>query len=718
MAITTITYSVWRSRLGSALRTAFACALVGYVTIYGPDALRLHLNFPAFSYVTVILIIGEATLGDTLHRVVQALYGITLSTLLAFLTLFFIDEHASIGIKSIALALSSFIVALPESMSLITVRVALGQTVLVHLASHKHGGPVNVAVSTAVGAAAAVIAIILPYPRFAYYEVKEKSWLYTDIVLERLRLLVSSFFSSDSSQTTAITPISSLRTVSAKLLQSIKLKQWERPLSMFLHAGDISSNGMESIEMALKGMEAALTSMASVPSEVLNQQPLRGNVLILGDQTCLIVKQYNFMTEKGMVNKTLESLHHIPLNLENLPLFFFLFCMKVLHDGLLMDSENSSSEESQKERNNKWIMSMINIERILTALKCSITLGLSALFGVLFNREYGFWCALTVAITITPWREATFKLANIRIQGAALGSVYGVLIGSTISEDLMQVRFLLLLPFIVFTSFLHKSRMYGQPGAIAAIISAMVILGRRKYGSPSAFAVVRLTEIFIGLLCSTIVELLLQPRRASTMARIQLSLSLQTLHDSMKQNKEKKLREQVNKLRKDIAEAEGEPNFWFLPFPVSCYNKLQNSLSKMVDLLHFLVPAMKILAQESHESLEAINEDVESLRNLISDSLKCFSVEKQENDPSDLEMGSGVGSLEFDKVVASFIQHGREAMEKLDGDVDGVVKGQVFLSLGAIGFCLEGLQRESKELKKGLLELLQLENPGRHKDFS
>lgn len=55
--------------------------------------------------------------------------------------------------------------------------------------------------------------------------MKEKSWLYTDIVLERLRLLVSSFFSSDSSQTTAITPISSLRTVSAKLLQSIKLKQ-------------------------------------------------------------------------------------------------------------------------------------------------------------------------------------------------------------------------------------------------------------------------------------------------------------------------------------------------------------------------------------------------------------------------------------------------------------------------------------------------------------
>ncbi|KAJ0987754.1 hypothetical protein J5N97_006110 [Dioscorea zingiberensis] len=745
---------MWRSRLSSALRTALACALVGYATIYGPSALRHRVNFPAFSYVTAILVVGEATLGDTLHRVVHALYGLTLGVMLAFLSLFLIGDHVSIATTCVAVALCSFVVALPESTSLITMRVALGQTVLVHLASHKHGSPVNVAASAALGAAAAVLALLFPYPRFAYFEVKEKNWLYTDIVLERLRLLVNSFCSANSSHAT-ITSISSLRTISIKLLQSIKLRQvnvqWERPLFMFLqpNVGDLS-NRMESMEMKLKGMEIALTCTTSLPSELfMNQQELRDNVHILRNQICFIVKQYYFMTEKDILNKTLEFLHNIPLNPENLPVFFFLFCMKLLHDEPVMDSysaaqekkvtpaignnENSSTEEPQKKRRNKWYM-RLNRERIVIALKCSLSLSLASLFGVLFSRDYGYWSALTVAITITPWREATFKLANIRIQGTALGSVYGVLVGSAIPENHMEARLLVLIPFIVFTSFLHKSRIYGQAGAIAAIISVMVILGRRRYGSPSAFAVGRLAEIFIGLLCSTIVELLLQPRRASSMARVQLSATLERLYDCMEslalttsplKQEEKKLREQVNQLRKHIAEAEGEPNFWFLPFPVACYNKIQSSLSKMVDLLHFLAPAMELLAQESHtlgpalnESLEAISEDVENFRNLVGDSLKCFSVKKLEKASSDLEMGSGTVPFESEKVVACFVQHGREAMEKLDGDVGGTLKGQMCMSLAAIAFCMEGLQRETKELKKGIIELLQWENPVKHVDFA
>lgn len=80
------------------------------------------------------------------------------------------------------MAISAFAVALPDSTQLCK-RIALGQIVIVYVVGYIRGAdtdavmhPVHVAASTAVGVLACVLALLLPYPRLACYEVSS-SWL-------------------------------------------------------------------------------------------------------------------------------------------------------------------------------------------------------------------------------------------------------------------------------------------------------------------------------------------------------------------------------------------------------------------------------------------------------------------------------------------------------------------------------------------------------------
>ncbi|XP_010922978.1 uncharacterized protein [Elaeis guineensis] len=785
--------SLWRSRLGSALRTALACTIVGVATIYTPSVLRSHLTFPAFSYVTAILISGEATLGDSLHGAASALYGTLLGVLPAMLTLLFLlrPDGFSITTTTLAVVLSSFAVALLGSTDLIAKRIALGQIVIIYAAPFEQVGPhdvkavwhpIHVAASTAVGVVASVLALLFPYPRLACYEVREKSKLYMEMAMERLRLLVNAFYADNSACMAAlISQARCLTAESTKLLHNIKLKQassqWERPPFRFipLHPKE-PSDRLQNIETPLKGMEIALSSTKSFPVKFSDQQ-LKGNLLSLRDHIILRLrqenimantKQENFVARREPLDQPHLALPVIPQNLKDFsPLLFFLFCIDLLYNGTLTNPSADGAQEnrvmptteqatvaskddpSTKRRNSKNPCCVNgNSERLVVALKCSLSLGLAVLFGVLFSKSNGYWSGLTVAITITPWRQATFKLANDRAQGTAIGSVYGVL-GSVISQNLMELRFLALLPWIIFTSFLRRSRMYGHAGGIAAVISTLIILGRRHYGPPTVFAIARLTETFIGLSCSVLVELLLQPTRASTLARAQLSGSLRTLNECIEslilstgpvplKEKQKKLEQQVNALRKYIDEAQMEPNFWFLPFPVACYYKLHGSLSKLVELLCFLVHGIEFLAEESHglgaarkEIQETIGGDLEQFKIIIGSPLKNFEevirvkslgkLEKElprRSEPNDLELGNygslSAGEEESEKVVALFLQHAIEVVKRHDVDVGEDLKSQVVLCLATFGFCTGGLMKETREIENGILELLQWENPGSH----
>lgn len=169
----------WRLRLESALRTVLACSIVGCTTLYGPESVRHTITFPAFSYVTTILIVSDATLGDALRGCWHVLCASIQVILPSMLILRLIGpSRFNCGLAAVAVALSSFLIALPGSTHLTAKRIAFGQTVIIYVGAVIQGAktgiiihPIHVAASTALGAVASILAMLFPYPHLAYREV-------------------------------------------------------------------------------------------------------------------------------------------------------------------------------------------------------------------------------------------------------------------------------------------------------------------------------------------------------------------------------------------------------------------------------------------------------------------------------------------------------------------------------------------------------------------
>lgn len=532
--------------------------------------------------------------------------------------------------------------------------------------------------------------------------------------------------------------------------------QWEKApfgLSQPQIGNGMTRDGLQSIEMPLKGIEIALTSTNSVPIKSFSmQQDLESNLSILRDQICLKLLKPNCCHDQKLpLNKTFQNVvTTIVQNPCDLSSLFFLFCMslllknppstmpvdrskeKVTPTATKLDSDSFGEEPDvePKGKSKRNFSFKLPKQRIIASLKCSLVLSLAVLFGMLFSKDNAFWSGLTVAITFTMHRESTFTFANLRAQGTLMGSIYGVF-GSCISEHFMELRFLVLLPWIIFTGFLRNSRMFGQASSIAAILSASFILGRRNYGSPIEFSITRLCETFIGLSCAIFVELVLQPTRASTLARKQLCQSLTTLRECIDAMKgEQKLREQVGVLKKRITEANSEPNLWFLPFNTTCFQSLHESLSKMVDFMYFIDQGLEKIYVDCNgikepmidEIKEMINGEMEKFKKAACASVKCLEVVCSLNNsrPHDIEMGiveeglSEFGSLsdiheQFEKIEMEVMEMFR--MEELSS---WEIKGELVLCVGSIGFCLRELMREIKKMERGVIALIQSENPGRN----
>ncbi|KAG9444960.1 hypothetical protein H6P81_016300 [Aristolochia fimbriata] len=810
------TRGVWRSCLSSSLRTTLACAIVACAKYYGPGALRRHLALPALSYVTAVLIVTDATLGDAMHGALCTLLGTLQGVAPSAVVLWAVGPaRFNITTATAAVALSAFAVALPESTHVVAKRVALLQIVVVYVMTFMHGAatdpvmhPLRVGVSSGVGALAALAAVFLPYPRLAYLQVRKTSKLFIKLSVERLRLFVNAFSAENNAAAAAYISQAKYSTKACnRLLQTLKTKQgslqWESVV-VFIGGGTSSSHGsrsppserLQALATPMKGMEMALTT--SSPSFPLLQ--------LIADDDSAGIFENNLQNFTNRISLRLMQLKHtyphcrdsstvvhespdkslqqyyssfrdiIP-NTEYLPSFFFLFCMNLLHDELfssptaktnavtspVVDSDHhSGNKEDDQYYYSKYDSSIItqsvkkmisfNKRRIVIALRCSLTLGLSVLFGMLFSRGNGYWGGLVIASSMTPLREPTYRAANTRLQGTVLGTIYGLL-GCYISQRLMEVRFIVLLPWFIFSGFLRRSRMYGPAGGVSAAVAAILIMGRKDYGSPADFASMRITETFISLACSLFVDLLLQPTRASSLARLHLSESFNALHENFSfsdfiKGKLPKLRGDVNELSKFADEATVEPNFWFLPFPGPAYTTLSGSLSKITDLLLFLSRAMEYLREESHRSglawkeiHETIRGDLELFRSLVSPSIKSLeeiitrikSLEMLERDlqrntnyngSKDIESGKTPNAvlvhkslcadgMEMEKVVASFLQHSGEVLNRVtDGDEE--VKARMVMCMSALGYCMEGVMKEVRELEKGIGELVQWENPSTH----
>ena len=563
--------------------------------------------------------------------------------------------------------------------------------------------------------------------------------------------------------------------------------QWERPplkclkpCSLMMKPGD----KMQDLELALRGLGMALINTSSFPVGIVNGE-LKDGLLEMENNMNLNTLGGIQLNDSFTVPDSIEEdkklglqivPKDIPPTLQDLPSFFFLFCMKLLHMKKLATKTirpNTLLQKNSTNEDSMWAHYIptlkVSSQRLMYAFKCSLSLGLAVFFGLIYSKENGFWAGLPVAISLSAGREPTFRVANLKAQGTVLGTIYGVLVWF-LFENLLPLRLISLFPWFVFTSFLQRSRMYGQAGAISAVIGAILVLGRKGFGPPSEFAIARIAETFIGLSCSIVVDVLLQPTRASTLTKIYLSRSLDTLHECISslstttdevskahlEENRKKLKMNLNQLGKFIGEAELEPNFWFMPFPSGSYGKILKSLSKMVDLLDFSAHALGFFHQcyshdddQSKEIVIKMDGDLELFKKLVCSSMRCFKevslikslavlekeFEKDKMSHDDVEMGKCSGNPnninsnqivssgnlddedEIDKILVSYMQHSREVVEKINNHVvddqeQMMIKSQmVSLSLSAFGFCISSFVREAKEIEVDIKEVVQWENP-------
>ncbi|KAL9683743.1 hypothetical protein QQ045_021168 [Rhodiola kirilowii] len=744
----------WLSRLSCGLRTAIACTIVASATLYGPTKICRIPSYPAFGYLTVILVVPQCTLGDTLRSLWHVVYAIIQVLPAAILSLKVMKPgDISYAKAAVAIAVFSFIVGLPKSSSLLTKRITFVQIVIVYAGAVIHGKstgvvmhPVHVAASTLLGAVASLLALLLPFPRFAYSEVRKECCLYADNASKRLGLLVKALC-TENQQAAAdlLLQTNSISQAGSKLIKSIKLKQegmaWERSMVRFMKPSTVKpGDRLQNLEMPIRGMEMAMAMNWKRSRNIINQEVI-DSVKNMEGQIGHKLEQVRILTPFDATTspetKADESPAKQVLNLASIsndfPVFFFLFCMRLLQNDFPVCSnlkrncprpdeiENEVSRGVYKRLFDRLVATAGSLELIF-ALKCSISLGLAVFLGLHYAKENAYWSGLTIAISFVTGRQPAFNVANSRAQGTAFGSVYGVL-GCFILQNHNEYRFVLVLPWILVISFLRSSRMFGEAWGISAAIGALLILGRNNYHQPpNVFAITRITEAVIGLSCFILVELLLQPKRAFTLANIQLSNTLKSFHECVEEiklcpalplrEKQQALKSHVEELERFIDEAEIEPNFWFVPFNTCVYRKLLKSFSKTVDLLSFVACISETLLQRSDamEFQVQVNEDLKLLSDKLCSSLRgledvVMSVKRKKTALTDIESGK---PAKYDEdqihiIISSLISHSLDSITDVysaDGD-------QTILCLGALGFCLTSLMYEAAEMETQIKKLIK-----------
>ncbi|PHT37688.1 hypothetical protein CQW23_21261 [Capsicum baccatum] len=770
--------AMWWMRLHSAIRTALACTIVGCVTLYSSSSLAKQLAFPSFSYVTSVFIVSDATLGHALrgcwHACLATLQVMPLSMLGLWLHNYVATDEFSPEVAALMVAVSAFLVALPESTELMCKRIAFGQLVIVYVDAVIHGvyvnspvmHPLRIAFSTLLGAVASILALLLPYPWLAYHEVRKLYQIYAESASGRINLYLKAIRNQDDEITMElISQTKPFTDTGSKLLETIKFLeeglQWEKPWLRYLNPYYTDpGQGFQNMDIAMKGMEVAITSSPSFPTRMIDKELFKvtHHVMMflgqkLGQERSFL--PHNSVTALETVGKFEESsrLHQEPIlpTKQDQPALFFLSCFKMcmsdsdtittMTEGLRSITGSSSNKSCCRQACIDCTMPIIHERMVVFAFKCSLSLGLAVLLGLLFNTENGYWSGLTIALSFVTRKEAIFTEANARAQGTAIGSVYGVL-GCTIFQKVAQIRFLSLLPWIIFTTFLRHSRMFTQAGGTAAVIGSLLILGRKSYGPPSEFAIYRLTEAFIGLACFVVVELMLQPTSSATLVKKHLYLVQGTLKDCTERmivdsrqkglmEKQRDLKYQVKDLDKFIKDAVLEPRFWFSPFPISCYLKLQGSLSKIADVLFFMSCDIEFLCQafdryypDKKELQQYINKDLQQFKDALSSSVSCFEktisirllktsqIQPEQNIMNDLEEGnSSCPRGEVEMILISFLQNSNEVRGKVR-DIAGIeLRGTIVGCLCSLGFCMSFLEREVRDFDSGIKELVKWEDP-------
>ncbi|CAL4904680.1 unnamed protein product [Urochloa decumbens] len=657
----------WRSCVASGLRAALACTIVGLVSLYAPAAVRRHITFPAFSYVVTVIIVTDATLGTALRGAVSALHATLMGAAPSVLALWLAHRTGaaqSVLATSAVVALTAFAVALPESVGPVAKRIALGQIIIIYVATFQRGEgfaplvhPANVVVCTALGVTAALLAVLLPWPRLASREARDKSTAYKALAAERVRVMAdaATIIITDGSSSAAaascsrqrrwqmaacVSEAKRLASASTALLRRMSAikedVQWHSPISMMMnddnnklcliqeehrHAGDIMAMMMDQIRLTLlapnKQTTAGLCSSKPPRSLCLPLQPQHNK---LGPFCLFLFSLYQL---RGAAEGLLLVANNA--NKKIAPA-----ATPAAQQEASIDEQPSSVQleaadgQAEKKTANHYHpvaaatpTTTTKGNKLVAAAKCGFSLGLAVLLGLLFSNDHGFWSGLIVATTIATGRESTWVVAAARAHGTALGSVYAAVGCMLISQQrllTMDLRFVALLPWMVLVALLKRSRTYGPAGGIAAALSGIIIMGRRYDEPPMAFTVSRLVETFIGIACAVMADILFQPRaRPSLMARDQLTRCITTMlllandDDAGRESQSQQVLASLALalLRRHAAEAASEPSYlWLPPFPGACYDDIQGSLGRMAQLLHLYHQARMAVVDDDRMAVQ------------------------------------------------------------------------------------------------------------------
>ncbi|TKV98828.1 hypothetical protein SEVIR_8G000900v4 [Setaria viridis] len=687
----------WRSSLASGLRAALACIIVGLVSLYAPPAVRRHITFPAFSYVVTVIIVTDATLGTALRGAVSALQATLMGAAPSVLALWLAHRTGaaeSVLATSAVVALTTFAVALPESVDPVAKRIALGQIIIIYVARFHKGDhptrafavlhPANVVACTALGVAAALLAVLLPWPRLATREATDKARAYRALAAERVRVMVDAaiIFIGGGEAAAACTrqrrwqmaacvsEANRLASASAALLRRMNAikedVQWER------RAIAVDYDG---VETPLTGMQMALSMMVidgttedSKCNNLLQLQEHHADVMAMRDhiRLALLTTPANKQTASFASKPP-----YLPLQTQQQqqdPCWLFLFSLYQLRGaagGLLLASDNADANANKKiapaseqssldeqpadhghqhksRADEQEKTATKGNKKLVAAAKCGFSLGLAVLLGLLFNNDHGFWSGLIVATTISTSRDSTWAVAAARAHGTALGSVYGavgcLLISQQQLSGMMDLRLLALVPWMVVATFLKRSRAYGPAGGVSAALSVVIIMGRRYDESPMAFTVARLVETFIGISCAVMADILFQPgARPSVKAREHLTRCIATTLAASSADgpsQSQVISKSLALLRRHAAEAGGEPSYlWLPPFPAACYERIQGNLGRMARLLHLYHQARVAAGVEADEDMKRIHRRFSSI---VSTSLRhCLRMLSSSPPPAD-----------------------------------------------------------------------------------
>ncbi|CAM6118453.1 unnamed protein product [Calypogeia fissa] len=258
--------------------------------------------------------------------------------------------------------------------------------------------------------------------------------------------------------------------------------------------------------------------------------------------------------------------------------------------------------------------------QICKALKISLAMMLATIFGMLALPidSHCAWAPVTVAIFLGNHQGGSFRLAIMRIQGTVLGSIYGYLVVRTTQNGYLLLFGLMV--WVTASDFVRSSKIHGYSGIVSAQSAATMILG--DYPKEiKLFAMDRVTETFVGVMCFVFVETVLFPERAVILVKRELVSSLKGLRNCVAsvctayagrkcescrclaiddvRKIEQALRTSLERQSMLCAEAMAEPDLWFVPFSGDVFNRLIAVQGRMLNPLCFMRFALQATVEEN-----------------------------------------------------------------------------------------------------------------------